>query len=151
VCLNSYLKLKADRTERSSVNGRSGRTWSRSNRFQNFYESKNRNGFGNAKNGKELHMLSIHLSRRLKVLSLLLFSFLAVSGFFVSPPCHGACEFLSADFASGADWTASSHGDWTLSSEMLDVQNIAADSLPHAGVDFSPAGFFSVDTFFRGW
>ncbi|MCD6197916.1 MAG: hypothetical protein J7K15_04990 [Deltaproteobacteria bacterium] len=90
-------------------------------------------------------MLSLHLSRRLEVLSLLLFSFLAVSGFFVSPPCHGACEMLSEDFTSGADWTVSSHADWTLSSEMLDVQNIAVDSLPHAGVDFSPADFFSVD------
>lgn len=87
-------------------------------------------------------MLSLHLSRRLKVLSLLLFSFLAVSGFFVSPPCHGACEMLSADFASSTGWTASSSGDWTLSSGMLDVENIAVDSMTHAGVDFSPTDFF---------
>ncbi|MBW1719792.1 MAG: hypothetical protein JRJ43_09575, partial [Deltaproteobacteria bacterium] len=95
--------------------------------------------------GKELHMLSLNLSRHLKVFFLSLFSFLAVSGFFVSPPCHGACEFLSADFASGSGWTVSSSGDWTLSSEMLDVQNIATDSMTHAGVYFSPADFFSVD------
>ena len=91
-------------------------------------------------------MLSLNLSRHLKVFFLSLFSFLAVSGFFVSPSCHGACEFLSEDFSSADAWTAAQDtGYWTYSGGMLDVQDIATGSMTHAGVNFSPTDFFSVD------
>jgi hypothetical protein len=91
-------------------------------------------------------MLSIHLSRRLKVLSLLLFSFLAVSGFFVSPPCHGACEMLSEDFSSADGWTADQDtGYWEVSGGMLYVEDIQSDTSTYASTGFWPSDFFSVD------
>ena len=93
-------------------------------------------------------MSTCYLPSRLKKWSFLFFLFILLGGFAAASTGFAACEYLSSgDFSSGSGWKArQSTASWTSPNGMLDVQNIQSGYASYAEHDFTPGGFFSLDT-----
>ncbi|MEA3240792.1 MAG: hypothetical protein U9P37_04335, partial [Pseudomonadota bacterium] len=90
-------------------------------------------------------MSTNNLSSRLKKWSFLFLLSILLGGFVTVSSGFAACEMLSSgDFSSGSGWTVNDATYWSIHNGMLDAQGIGTTST-HAGIDFYPGGFFSVD------
>ncbi len=76
------------------------------------------------------------------------FLFILLGGFAAASSSFAACEYLSSgDFSSGSGWGVKKEtASWSISGGMLDVQKIQSGYASYAVHDFTPDGFFSLDT-----
>jgi hypothetical protein len=90
-------------------------------------------------------MSTCYLPSRLKKWSFLFFLFILLGGFAAASTGFAACEYLSEDFSSAAEWAADQkYGHWTISNGMLDVENTETTST-YAKTAFYPDNFFTAD------
>jgi len=85
---------------------------------------------------------------RLKKWSFFLFLFLLIGSFSTASTGFAACEYMSSgSFGSDSGWSAKkATASWTIPDGILDVQNIESGYASYAVHDFTPGGFFSLDT-----